>query len=66
MSGSTYAEVNYDFKCRKDEEVVCIAQKGNKKAQEYMINKYESYVKSKAKSYFLIGADKEDIYIRKE
>ena len=62
MSGSTYAEVNYDFKCRKDEEVVCIAQKGNKKAQEYMINKYESYVKSKAKSYFLIGADKEDIY----
>lgn len=62
MSGSTYAEVNYDFKCMKDEEVVCIAQKGNKKAQEYMINKYESYVKSKAKSYFLIGADKEDIY----
>ncbi|MDD6769972.1 RNA polymerase sporulation sigma factor SigH [Inconstantimicrobium porci] len=62
MSGSTYAEVNYDFKCRKDEEVVCIAQKGNKKAQEYMINKYESCVKAKAKSYFLIGADKEDIY----
>ena len=62
MSGSTYADVNYDFKSKKDEEVVCIAQKGNKKAQEYMINKYESYVKSKAKSYFLIGADKEDIY----
>lgn len=62
MSGSTYAEVNYDFKCMKDEEVVCIAQKGNKKAQEYMINKYESCVKAKAKSYFLIGADKEDIY----
>ena len=27
-----------------------------------MISKYENFVKSKAKSYFLIGADKEDIY----
>ena len=27
-----------------------------------LINKYENFVKAKAKSYFLIGADKEDIY----
>lgn len=62
MSSSTYAEVNDDFKCMKDEEVVFIAKKGDKMAQEYLINKYENCVKSKAKSYFLIGADKEDIY----
>ena len=30
--------------------------------EEYLINKYSSVVKTKAKSYFLIGADKEDIY----
>jgi RNA polymerase sporulation-specific sigma factor len=27
-----------------------------------LISKYEKFVKAKAKSYFLIGADKEDIY----
>ena len=44
------------------EDVVEEAKKGNNKAQEYIISKYENFVKSKAKSYFLIGADKEDIY----
>lgn len=38
------------------------AKAGNNKAQEYLIFKYENFVKAKAKSYFLIGADKEDIY----
>ncbi|MEY8001894.1 RNA polymerase sporulation sigma factor SigH [Clostridium sp. Mt-5] len=45
-----------------DEEVIVEAKKGDVRAQEYLINKYENFVKSKAKSYFLIGADKEDIY----
>jgi RNA polymerase sporulation-specific sigma factor len=45
-----------------DEEVVIEAKSGDVRAQEYLINKYENFVKSKAKSYFLIGADKEDIY----
>lgn len=51
-----------DFKDKLDEEVVLEAKKGNTRAQEYLISKYENFVKSKAKSYFLIGADKEDIY----
>lgn len=50
------------FKEMQDEEVVIQAKEGNRRAQEYLINKYENFVKSKAKSYFLIGADKEDIY----
>lgn len=45
-----------------DEEIVLKAKGGNKLAQEKIINKYEQFVRSKAKSYFLIGADKEDIY----
>ncbi|MHC6178360.1 RNA polymerase sporulation sigma factor SigH [Clostridium sp. JNZ X4-2] len=45
-----------------DEEVIVEAKKGDVRAQEYLISKYENFVKSKAKSYFLIGADKEDIY----
>lgn len=50
------------FKDLSDEKVVIEAKSGNTKAQEYLINKYENFVKTKAKSYFLIGADKEDIY----
>lgn len=50
------------FEDRLDEEVVIEAQKRNVRAQEYLINKYKNFVKAKAKSYFLIGADKEDIY----
>jgi RNA polymerase sporulation-specific sigma factor len=45
-----------------DEEVIILAKQGEIKAQEYLISKYENFVKAKAKSYFLIGADREDIY----
>lgn len=51
-----------EFQDKSDEDVVEEAKKGNNNAQEYIISKYENFVKSKAKSYFLIGADKEDIY----
>ena len=47
---------------KMDEEVVSEAKLGDKRAQEYLITKYQNFVKAKAKSYFLIGADKEDIY----
>ena len=42
-------------------DIVLKASKGDKIALEYIIKKYRNYVKAKAKSYFLIGADKEDI-----
>lgn len=51
-----------EFEEKNDEEIAIEAKAGNVIAQEYLINKYESFVKTKAKSYFLIGADKEDIY----
>jgi len=44
-----------------DEQVVCEAINGSHEALEYLINKYKNFVKSKARSYFLIGADREDI-----
>ncbi|KGM95247.1 RNA polymerase factor sigma-70 [Clostridium novyi A str. 4552] len=45
-----------------DEDIALDAKNGDVEAQEYLINKYKNFVKAKAKSYFLIGADKEDIY----
>lgn len=50
------------YKCESEEKIVEEAKKGNTRAQEFIISKYENFVKAKAKSYFLIGADKEDIY----
>lgn len=55
-------ETKDEFDNKLDEEVAMEAKNGNKRAQEYLINKYQNFVKSKSKSYFLIGADKEDIY----
>ena len=44
-----------------DEEVVDFAREGDDSALEYMMNKYKNFVRAKARSYFLIGADREDI-----
>ncbi|MBU5308625.1 RNA polymerase sporulation sigma factor SigH [Clostridioides mangenotii] len=44
-----------------DYNLVIKASAGDKMALEYLISKYKNFVKAKAKSYFLIGADKEDI-----
>lgn len=49
------------YKDMLDEEIVEIINKGDSGALEYLINKYNNLVKSKAKSYYLIGGDKEDI-----
>ena len=44
-----------------DEELVEQVHLGNTNALDYLITKYRLFVKVKARSYFLIGADKEDI-----
>lgn len=52
---------NIDFTLMSDEDIVALANSGNSLAQEYLIDKYKNFVRAKARSYFLIGADKEDI-----
>ncbi len=44
-----------------DEKVIDDARDGDPEALEYLIIKYKNFVRAKARSYFLIGADKEDI-----
>lgn len=44
-----------------DDEVVFKAQSGDDEALEYIIDRYKSFVKSKARAYFLVGAEREDI-----
>lgn len=49
------------FAALTDEQVVERASAGDEEALEYLLNKYKNFVRSKARSYFLIGADHEDI-----
>jgi RNA polymerase sporulation-specific sigma factor len=55
------AEVPDDYGEMLDEKVVEDARSGDNKALEYLINKYKGFVRAKARTYFLIGADREDI-----
>ncbi len=49
------------FSALTDEDIVQLCHEGKADAEEYLLNKYKNFVRSKARSYFLIGADHEDI-----
>ena len=44
-----------------DEDIVKRARGGCYVALEFLITKYRNFVRAKARSYFLVGADREDI-----
>lgn len=44
-----------------DEKILKVAHDGNRDALEYLIFKYRNFVRSRAKAYFLVGAEREDI-----
>ena len=44
-----------------DREIVLRAQRGDAGASEYLLYKYRNLVRTKVKSYFLVGAEKEDL-----
>ncbi|MGF7049752.1 RNA polymerase sporulation-specific sigma factor [Paenibacillus sp. DS2015] len=50
-----------EYACLSDEDIVEAFRLGESEALEFLINKYRNFVRAKARSYFLIGADREDI-----
>ena len=44
-----------------DGEIAELANKDDPLASDYLLNKYKNFVRAKARSYFLIGADREDL-----
>ncbi|AJS60294.1 RNA polymerase sporulation sigma factor SigH [Paenibacillus sp. IHBB 10380] len=50
-----------EYVCLSDEDIVEAFRLGESEALEFLINKYRNFVRAKARSYFLIGADREDI-----
>ncbi len=61
MNISAKQEFIDSYGLMEDEYVVDLARKGDDKALEFLIYKYKNFVRAKARSYFLIGADREDI-----
>jgi RNA polymerase sporulation-specific sigma factor len=56
-----HTEASKPFDGMMDEELIDSARDGNESALEYLLKKYRSFVRAKARTYFLIGADREDI-----
>ena len=54
-------EQNENQQQKEEYEIVKRAANGDRMALEYIMAKYKNFVRVKAKSYFLIGADREDI-----
>jgi len=61
LSVNLQREVYISYEEMADEQIVDHARLGDRAAEEYLINKYKNFVRAKARSYFLIGADREDI-----
>ncbi len=61
MASSYQQEILTGYVDMQDEDIVALAKDGDDSAREFLIVKYKNFVRSKARSYFLIGADREDI-----
>ena len=61
MSSQAQRKLYEGYVGLEDEQLVGLVREGDELALEYMINKYKNFVRAKARSYFLIGADREDI-----
>lgn len=50
-----------EFKDFSDEELIRRLHAGEKKIEEYLLEKYKPFVKSKCRVLFLVGGDREDL-----
>ncbi|MCM3744795.1 RNA polymerase sporulation sigma factor SigH [Sporosarcina luteola] len=62
MAGNVYVQGGpSDFTGLSDEELLVRIHEGSTDALDFLITKYQSFVKMKARSYFMMGGDREDI-----
>ena len=54
-------ELEDQLRVSTDEEIVELARAGDEVALEHLLIRYKNFTRVKARSYFLVGADKEDI-----
>lgn len=61
MKFDAYVSMHETYSSMGEDQVIESAKTGDSEALEYLITKYRSFVRTKARTYFLIGADREDI-----
>ena len=49
-----------NFGAMGDEELAALAKK-DRKAEEFLLNKYKNLAKARSKAYFLVGGDSDDL-----
>ncbi len=62
MESNAREEIKYeDFTEMSDDELIEYVREGSSRAEEVLIKRYKNFVLAKSRSYFLVGADREDI-----
>jgi RNA polymerase sporulation-specific sigma factor len=61
MGSGTEARPGTDLGAATDEDLVARYQRGDQEAVEELLGRYRNFTRLKARSYFLAGADKDDI-----
>ena len=57
-----FFQISDNFSTMGDEEIITLIKSDNKEALDYLLNKYKELVYMKVSKYFIIGAEKDDIY----
>lgn len=53
--------MNKNYKSYSDEELILMQREGEEQITDYIMDKYKNLVRSKAKSMYILGADREDL-----
>ena len=61
MAGVGRVEQGPFFHLMRDEDVIAHAQAGSDRATEHLLRKYRALVEGKARTYYLIGGEHEDV-----
>ncbi|MEA2517350.1 MAG: polymerase sporulation-specific sigma factor [Actinomycetota bacterium] len=61
MAPSTIVKEKVDLHALEDTELVSRARGGDDRCIEILLGRYRNFARSKARSYFLAGSDKEDV-----
>ncbi len=61
MGGKFGTKLNEKYMQFDDDALIELVHQGDSEVLDYLIQKYRNFVRAKARTYFLIGADKEDI-----
>lgn len=56
-----YGLIDMDYAKFEENEIIRMANNGDDRAMEFIMHRYGNLAKAKARAYFLIGADNEDI-----